>query len=227
MAKKESKGMIFFPVLLRWNNFMNLLTDEEAGILFKNMFRYCIDGIKPDFTNNDKLIIIWCDVESWLNTSKDNYSAKIQQTSEAGRISAAKRKEATSVNEYQRPLTNVNKSKSISKAKSISTSNAKASAKASASESESVCDNELTIDNAQPFVAAGLDGTDEDVIISYFKNHMPKYSAKDNDIIVELCKHYNNEAIKKAIDIASNHNAKSAAYVKKVLESGNFEKKTI
>ena len=224
MAKKETKGMIFFPVLLRWNNFMNLLTDEEAGILFKNMFRYCIDGIKPDFNNNDKLIIIWCDVESWLNTSKDNYSAKIQQTSEAGRISAAKRKEATDVNERQRTST---KAKAISKAKSISTSNAKASAKASASESESVCDNELTIDNAQPFVAAGLDGTDEDVIISYFKNHMSKYSAKDNDIIVELCKHYNNEAIKMAIDIASNHNAKSAAYVKKVLESGNFEKKTI
>lgn len=224
MAKNESKGMmIFFPVLLRWSNFMNLLTDEEAGILFKNMFHYCIDGIKPEFSNNDKLTIIWCDVESWLKTSKDNYAAKIQQTSEAGKRSAAKRKEATEVNERQRTST---KAIAISKEKSKSTSNASASAKESAKASASNYDDGLT-DSAQPLGAAGLDSTDEDVIISYFKNHMSKYSAKDNDIIVELCKHYNNEAIKMAIDIASNHNAKSAAYVKKVLESGNFEKKTI
>ena len=223
MAKKESKGMIFFPVLLRWTNFMNLLTDEEAGILFKNMFRYCIDGIKPDFTNNDKLIIIWCDVESWLNTSKDNYSAKIQQTSEAGKRSAAKRKEATDVNERQRTLT---KAKAISKEKekSKATSSASASAKESAKASASNYDDGLT-DSAQPLGAAGLDD-DVEEIISYFKNHIPKYDMKDYSIIVDLCKHYEASAIKAAIDIGESKGARSAAYIRKVLESGNdYEKK--
>ena len=230
MTKKESKSMIFFPVLLRWNTFMNLLSDEEAGLLFKNMFLYYINGKTPNFTNDEKLQIIWCDVESWLETSKDNYKAKIQQTSEAGKKSAAKRKESTDVNERQRTSTKAKakaKEKEKEKEKSISTSKASASATACA-----ISDNDMNDDNSPPLESAGLSwdfvrsvvkiNADEATIIQTFENEIKKgktTNINERNTIIALCRKYSCESVKEAIFKGVDYGAKTLKYIETILKN--------
>ncbi len=83
----------YFCFLLEWADMFNLLTEEQCGALIKGMIAYEKDGIEPGFTD-DILRFAWLsNIKPKMDALREHYQAKVRQTSEAGRISAEKRKQ--------------------------------------------------------------------------------------------------------------------------------------
>ena len=101
MAKKNIP--VFLPILIRWKPVIDKLTDCEAGILLKAIYNYRIKGEVPDFTEYDRLDIIWCDVAFWLDSAAEKYELKVEKARAAARKSVEARNKAKNGNEL--PLT--------------------------------------------------------------------------------------------------------------------------
>lgn len=101
----------YFCFLLEWADMFNLLTEEQCGALIKGMIAYEKDGIEPGFTD-DILRFAWLsNIKPKMDALREHYQAKVRQTSEAGRISAEKRKQkkqmVVSAERNQQALTDV------------------------------------------------------------------------------------------------------------------------
>lgn len=202
MAKISTQ--VYYPILLRWEPIINILTDVEAGVLLKAMYQYQINGKKPNFAENDRLAIFWCDVENWLDTAAEKYNDKIKQASEAGKKSAKARKRLTNVNEPEQPLTiSISNQKEKEKEKDISISN----------ETEQADIDELAEEKPENEL------NEEERVIGYFKDLFKSYTNNDLEIIGYLYRRYGAAKVEAAISAGRMYNARSAAYVKKILEN--------
>jgi len=95
---KDKKSFVLYS---DQRNVVDLLTDEQAGKLFKHLFAYVND--ENPVTDDQLITIAFAPIKQQLKRDLVKYEEKLVQWSEAGKRSAAKRKEK------QRPSTTVAK----------------------------------------------------------------------------------------------------------------------
>lgn len=73
-----------FLVFKEWKEPVNMLSDEQAGMLFKAMFAYWAEGKNPNFDNDPALKMISSFIFSQFERDKAAYEAKCSVNRENG-----------------------------------------------------------------------------------------------------------------------------------------------
>lgn len=95
-----------FLMYCNWQSTFESLTDEEAGQLIKHFFKYVND--ENPAADNRLISIVFEPMKAVLKNDLKKWEYRQEQRAEAGRRSAENRKmKSTTVDETQRPLTNV------------------------------------------------------------------------------------------------------------------------
>lgn len=103
MAKDKAKGMLI-SVDIRQQ--VELLTNEEAGELFKALLAYTDEGT-PISTDNRLLAVVFAGVRAQLDTAAERYASKCEKN-KAIAIERERRKRDTQNNEREQTCTDVN-----------------------------------------------------------------------------------------------------------------------
>lgn len=189
---ENKKLPLYFSVLFRWEHVIDNLTDREVGKLLKAMYHYRTKGENPNFGKNDRLNIFWCDVVDWLDTSAKKYDDKVQQARYAGKKSAENRNQKIGIDNPEQALI-------------VSDQN----------ENENSASNEI----GQAKSDTKDDEEDENSIVQYFKDTFVCYTKKDVEVIRQLRRRYGSANVRNGIYAGKKFGAKSASYVKKMLEN--------
>lgn len=64
--------------------------DAATGRLVRAMLKYGRDKTKPDFSDDERLEMLWFGCESWLDSNDDHWSERSAKTAYAGWISSLK-----------------------------------------------------------------------------------------------------------------------------------------
>ena len=67
------KGFVWFKMPVNWADMINTLTDEQAGIIMKAIYKYVVDGIEPVFNDDETLSMFWVSVEKWFDKDAAMY----------------------------------------------------------------------------------------------------------------------------------------------------------
>lgn len=170
MTKKSLP--VFLPVLIRWKQVIDKLTDCEAGMLLKAMYNYRIEGKTPDFSENDRLDIIWCDVAFWLNSAAEKYELKVEKARAAARKSVEARNKSKGGNSL--PLT---EEQEIEKIEDIIANRMKIR-----KELEKKIDSEMKKITSDSALRSSE--PDENTILNMYKSYNPDHSSLDELAII-------------------------------------------
>lgn len=70
-----------FLLLCDFGEIISMLTDREAGMLFKAVFNYELNSVMPEFSNRT-LQVIFFDMKRFLDSNRENYERVCRQRSE-------------------------------------------------------------------------------------------------------------------------------------------------
>lgn len=73
-----------FLLLEDFQQYFNMLTDEEAGQLIKWIFTYVITGEEPEFSDRAMMMAFY-NIKRFLDSSKENYKKTCQRRSESAK----------------------------------------------------------------------------------------------------------------------------------------------
>ena len=72
MRGENVKGFVWFKMPVAWADSLAAMTDEQAGIMIKAVYKYIVQGIEPVF--EDKILAsFWVNVERWIARDAANY----------------------------------------------------------------------------------------------------------------------------------------------------------
>ena len=74
-----------FTSYIENENKLNMLTDEQAGRLYKSLFAYSRTGEKPDFSDDPVLAYAFIDFTMDIDRDREKYEQTCQRRSEAGK----------------------------------------------------------------------------------------------------------------------------------------------
>ena len=107
MARKKDKPAMM--LLASDRKMVDLLSDEEAGQLFKAIYAYYCDGTVFD-TESRVLQLVFGRIQQVIDTHNESYTARCQRNKEIAEERERKKREQkdTNVHERERTYTNVN-----------------------------------------------------------------------------------------------------------------------
>lgn len=71
---KAVKGFVWFKMPVRWADSITEMTDEQAGIILKAIYKYVVNGIAPVFQDEKTLSMFWVAVERWFANDAAMYN---------------------------------------------------------------------------------------------------------------------------------------------------------
>jgi hypothetical protein len=109
MAKDRAKGML---ISLDIRQQVELLSNEEAGELFKALLAYADEGT-PISTENRLLSVVFAGLRSQLDASAENYAKRCEKNKAAMLERWRKERKQSNTNEYECIQSNTNECESI------------------------------------------------------------------------------------------------------------------
>ena len=107
-----------FTSYIENENKLNMLTDEQAGRLYKSLFAYSRTGEKPDFSDDPVLAYAFIDFTMDIDRDREKYEQTCQRRSEAGKKgSQAKQANADFACDEEAKASKSSKAKTKAKAK--------------------------------------------------------------------------------------------------------------
>lgn len=104
MAKKDKPAMM---LLSSGRKAVDLLTDEEAGQLFKAIYAYYCDGTIFE-TGSRVLRLVFNQMQEMIDLHKESYTARCQRNKEIAEERWAKKRMQSDTNAYERIRTHTN-----------------------------------------------------------------------------------------------------------------------
>ena len=104
MAKKDKPAMM---LLSSGRKAVDLLTDEEAGQLFKAIYAYYCDGTIFE-TESRVLRLVFNQMQEMIDLHKESYAARCQRNKEIAEERWAKKRMQSDTNAYERTRTHTN-----------------------------------------------------------------------------------------------------------------------
>ena len=104
MAKKDKPAMM---LLSSGRKAVDLLTDEEAGQLFKAIYAYYCDGTIFE-TESRVLRLVFNQMQEMIDLHKESYTARCQRNKEIAEERWAKKRMQSDTNAYERTRTHTN-----------------------------------------------------------------------------------------------------------------------
>lgn len=104
MAKKDKPAMM---LLSSGRKAVDLLTDEEAGQLFKAIYAYYCDGTIFE-TESRVLRLVFNQMQEMIDLHKESYTARCQRNKEIAEERWAKKRIQSDTNAYERTRTHTN-----------------------------------------------------------------------------------------------------------------------
>ena len=104
MAKKDKPAMM---LLSSGRKAVDLLTDEEAGQLFKAIYAYYCDGTIFE-TESRVLRLVFNQMQEMIDLHKESYTARCQRNKEIAEERWAKKRMQSDTNAYERIRTHTN-----------------------------------------------------------------------------------------------------------------------